>query len=325
MSRWRVAGCEQGGGDEGRMITEMTAWVENGVEGTCAMRADAYRQDIDAGNADADWIGMLTQGLGTSVRRISAESSVSGAGTVCRVLDGSCAGRPLCVAAHQALHAAASASGTVQRLRCPLGFTLFALPVRTGVGQIEVGPVIVGEIDRTKFTRVLRQLGLRAEVQSLLQESLTQLRTISLGDVESVLALVQRVANLASAETPVCVSRPGPVEPAAVGAARQFIEVNLLYRLTLGGVAQQVSLSSDHFSRLFRRATGGTFGEYVNRRRVAMAERLLGDSTQRVAEVCYASGFLSLPHFNRVFRRIAGVSPTQYRRRLVGCVSTGRD
>jgi AraC-like DNA-binding protein len=50
--------------------------------------------------------------------------------------------------------------------------------------------------------------------------------------------------------------------------------------------------------------------------RVEKAKNLLLNPNMRISEVAFAAGFQSLSHFNRVFRRIAGESPTRYREKL---------
>ena len=50
--------------------------------------------------------------------------------------------------------------------------------------------------------------------------------------------------------------------------------------------------------------------------RIEKARNLLLNPNLRISEVAFAAGFQSLTHFNRIFRRIAGESPTQYRKKL---------
>jgi len=57
-----------------------------------------------------------------------------------------------------------------------------------------------------------------------------------------------------------------------------------------------------------------TFTDYLARVRIEKAKTLLLDPNRRVSEVAYEVGFQSLTHFNRVFRKLAGESPTSYRK-----------
>lgn len=90
------------------------------------------------------------------------------------------------------------------------------------------------------------------------------------------------------------------------------------YQLRLGVVAQFVNMSAFHFSKVFKRALGLNFTEYLSRTRVETAKQLMLNPHERISEAAYAAGFQSLSQFNRVFRRVIGESPTAYRERLGG-------
>jgi AraC-like DNA-binding protein len=84
----------------------------------------------------------------------------------------------------------------------------------------------------------------------------------------------------------------------------------------LDEVSRHVGLSRNHFCRVFKHETGITFTEYLARLRVEKAKELLADVRVRITEAADRAGFNSISQFNRVFRRYAGSSPTEYRRRL---------
>lgn len=105
-------------------------------------------------------------------------------------------------------------------------------------------------------------------------------------------------------------------EPEAVRNAKIFIHAHLAEQMTLEAVAKAVNVSPFHFCKIFKRATGLTFTDFVNRARVEKAKRMLMKPAARITEVAYDVGFQSLSHFNRSFRRIASESPTEYRGRM---------
>jgi AraC-like DNA-binding protein len=67
---------------------------------------------------------------------------------------------------------------------------------------------------------------------------------------------------------------------------------------------------------MFRKSTGLNFTDYVSRIRVEKAKNLLLNHNLRVSEIAYEVGFQSLTHFNRVFKKVMGQSPTDYRGQL---------
>jgi AraC-like DNA-binding protein len=87
--------------------------------------------------------------------------------------------------------------------------------------------------------------------------------------------------------------------------------------LSLGQVAKAVNTSTFYFCKMFKKATGLNFTDYVSRLRIEKAKNLLLNRNLRVSEIAYEVGFQSLTHFNRVFKRIMGQSPTEYREQLV--------
>jgi AraC-like DNA-binding protein len=105
-------------------------------------------------------------------------------------------------------------------------------------------------------------------------------------------------------------------EPRAITDAKQFIEQHQSDDVRLKDVARAVNTSTFYFCKLFKRATGLTLTEYLSRVRVEKAKNLLLNPNLRVSEIAYAVGFQSLTQFNRMFQRLVGCSPTDYRRTL---------
>jgi transcriptional regulator GlxA family with amidase domain len=93
--------------------------------------------------------------------------------------------------------------------------------------------------------------------------------------------------------------------------------------LKLKEVAALFHYDMYHLSRAFHRTTGYGFREYLVRRRVNLAARLLRDTTDNVTQISAACGFNSVPHFIRTFRQILGDTPLQYRKATQKPLSAG--
>ena len=102
-------------------------------------------------------------------------------------------------------------------------------------------------------------------------------------------------------------------EPVEIWKARNFIHEHSDEEISLTKVAKAVSISANHLSEKFKQVTGVNFVEYVARTRFERARALLRDGDLRISEIAFAVGFQSLSQFNRVFRNLAGRSPTEYR------------
>ena len=102
-------------------------------------------------------------------------------------------------------------------------------------------------------------------------------------------------------------------EPVDIWNARKFIHEHADEELSLSEVAKAASVSRNHLSEKFKQITGVNFVDYVGRVRTEKARRLLQDGDLRISEIAFAVGFQSLSQFNRVFKKVSGKSPTEFR------------
>ena len=109
----------------------------------------------------------------------------------------------------------------------------------------------------------------------------------------------------------------GGLGSARLRRIKEFVHAKMEDELTLCEMAQSVELSTAHFSRMFRKSTGESPHYFVLRHRVERAKEMLRAAETRVLDVAVASGFKTQQHFARVFRRICGVSPTEYRQEFL--------
>jgi AraC-like DNA-binding protein len=79
-------------------------------------------------------------------------------------------------------------------------------------------------------------------------------------------------------------------------------------------MADRMGMSESQFSRYFKKATGNTFTDFVNRVRINRACQLLMETDQLVVNICYEVGFNNVANFNRRFMDIKGMTPTEFRR-----------
>jgi AraC-like DNA-binding protein len=100
--------------------------------------------------------------------------------------------------------------------------------------------------------------------------------------------------------------------------ARDYLDSCYEQPLTVAGVARIASLSAFHFQRLFREAFGRTPMQYLQARRLAVAQRLLAATDRPVTDICFDVGFESLGAFSWLFRRRIGLSPKEFRSKRAG-------
>lgn len=95
-----------------------------------------------------------------------------------------------------------------------------------------------------------------------------------------------------------------------------FIQENFAKELTISRIAKGLHYSEPHFSRLFSRCFQCSFITYLTEVRVQAAQRMLTMSQDSVREVSAAVGYPDANYFAKVFRKICGISPTEYRRKM---------
>ena len=115
---------------------------------------------------------------------------------------------------------------------------------------------------------------------------------------------------------------------AAINKIVEYVNESYAEPMSVAEVAARVNMSESSFSRYFSKATDSTFTAFVNRVRVHKACQLLMHSDQQISSICYAVGFNNVANFNRRFREVKGVTPSEFRRlsmdRLGGDIKLGR-
>lgn len=98
--------------------------------------------------------------------------------------------------------------------------------------------------------------------------------------------------------------------------AKAYIDGRLSEDISLEEVAGMVGLSPTYFSALFKKLTNETFVHYRINKRIEKAKELLGVPHYRIVDIAIESGYEDYPHFTKSFKKIVGVSPSEYRNRL---------
>lgn len=106
-----------------------------------------------------------------------------------------------------------------------------------------------------------------------------------------------------------------PVGPgdAYIEAALSDVAARYMMDLSADSVAERLRISGDHLTRLFKRATGLTFNEYLTRFRMRRAMELLRDPSVRIGEVADLCGYRDARYFSTLFRQTVGLTPSEFR------------
>ena len=206
-------------------------------------------------------------------------------------------------------------------LKCFAGLCDSAVPVRVGdniIAFLQTGQILLHQPDAEQFaatTRQLLQWGADIDLKRL-EEAYFQTRVVTQKQYDSILRLLTIFAQHLSTLSSQLLVKNASAEAPMVTRARTYISTYHEKDLSLQEVAKAVNTSAFYFCKVFKRSTGMTFTEYLSRVRVEKVKNLLLNPHKRVSEAAFETGFQSLSQFNRVFRKLTGESPSDYRDRL---------
>lgn len=224
----------------------------------------------------------------------------------------------ICLQAHQQM---IQHTGDIPHtVTCPFGLTETAVPVKLGIetiGYLRIGQVLrrsATSADTKKVSRKLESHGLRFTKQ--VRDAWEHNPLIPRERYGAIVRLLTFFADQLSALINQIVLEQKNAEPPVVQKARDYIEKHKNEPISLGAVAQAAGASVFHFCKVFRKSTGVKFTDYVARVRLEDARAQLLNPNRRISEIAYGVGFQSLTQFNRIFKRVFGQSPTEFRGRL---------
>jgi AraC-like DNA-binding protein/ligand-binding sensor protein len=240
---------------------------------------------------------------------------------------------PFCALLAQAHHTCAACLQVQQRLRekatlkpqtitCQAGLCETAVPLRIGdqlIGYLTTGQMfrkLPTEAQFNHTAKLLADWGVHMNRKDL-HTLYFKTRVLTARQHESIVRLLAIFADHLSILSNRIVVQGQNVETPAILRAKHYISEHLAEPLSLGQVARSVNESRFYFCKQFKKATGLSFTDYVSRVRTERAVNLLINPKLRVSEAAFESGFQSVTHFNRVFKRILGRTPTGYREQLV--------
>jgi AraC-like DNA-binding protein len=203
---------------------------------------------------------------------------------------------------------------------CPFGLTETAVPVRLGaeiIGYLRIGQVlrhVPANSDRVKVNRELERHGVKftGEIRKAWEKN----PLVPPDRYNAVVRLLVFFADQLSALSNQLMTEKNNAEPPLVLKAREYIDKHKTEELSLADVAKAAGASVFHFCKVFHKATGLKFTDYVARVRLEDARTRLLNPNLRISEVAYDVGFQSLTQFNRTFKRVFGQSPSDFRVRL---------
>jgi len=224
-----------------------------------------------------------------------------------------------CLEAQQ--RAVAVANDRPATVTCFAGLSDTSVPVKLGerrIGFLQTGQVALKQPTQADFKSISRQImewGLKVDLARL-EEAYLNSKVLTQGQHAAVIRLLEIFGRQLSAAANRMALQDAEVEPPMIRRAKGYIAGHYRDPVGLDEIARTMHVSTFYFCKMFKKATGLTFTDYLGRIRVEKAKNLLLNPHLRVSEIAYTVGFQSLTHFNRVFRKLTGESPTYFREKL---------
>lgn len=204
---------------------------------------------------------------------------------------------------------------------CFAGLCDTAVPIKLGerkIGFLQTGQIALKQTSKTGFDKVKEKIlewGVNIDLTRL-EEAYFKTNVFTQRQYGAVVQLLSIFGRQLSSVANRITVQDAEAEPPIVRRAKAYIAGHCGDAVSLDETARAMHVSTFYFCKIFKKATGLTFTDYLGRVRVEKAKTLLLNPHLRVSEIAYTVGFQSLTHFNRVFRKITGEAPTVFREDL---------
>lgn len=201
---------------------------------------------------------------------------------------------------------------------CFAGLCDTAVPVRVGqnlVGFLQTGQVALQQPTTAKFAQIAQKIvdwGAKVDLRRL-EDAYFHSHVLTPKQYAGMVRLLEIFASHLGAVGNQLMIQEAAEESPFTKRAKAYVSEHQGEAISLEEISKALHVSTFYFCKMFKKATGLTFTDYLCRVRVERAKGLLLDPNLRISEVAFEVGFGSLTHFNRVFRKLVGESPTDYR------------
>lgn len=302
----------------------MTADIERNIDGESAI-ADPLFATLASSDRFTEFALILKRLTGLSMALNSPDGGQSRMGVqsdpgnpLCALIRTRPEGRNRCRECDLHHHRQAAEAGRAILYTCHAGFYDMATPVTVGsrhLATISSGQVLPEKPSEAGFRRLQDRLRRYRLPSRLLRAAYRRAPWMDRAQLEQVTRLLELFAAQIGETGLMRHEASTRLGDGDLLRVRRLIDERFADRgLSLAEAAACVDLSPSHFSHRFHRLAGETFVHAVQARRVREAQRLLTTTGNSVTTIALATGFDNLTHFNRVFRRFAGQSPSAWRR-----------
>lgn len=210
---------------------------------------------------------------------------------------------------------------------CPYGLANIIVPAFDGntfVAALQIGPIRTSPSDELLLNQHLLEKGVSGDKLDKIKQFLEQLPYGSISYVMDIAKLASALITdddlefkSRSLESDIDSSEVAlDIDDDLVCSIQQYIVENFTDNdMSLDLVAKHVYVHPSYISRIFSQQFNTPFRTYINGLRVNLASQLLDTTDKSIGDICHDVGFSDHSYFNRVFKSIRGLTPSEYRNR----------
>lgn len=136
----------------------------------------------------------------------------------------------------------------------------------------------------------------------------------SIGKFQTTTQLKNWIFNMLKSMNELMLKNSIPEKRDVIEEAKKYMNKNFNRNISLNEISERFFINPYYFSQLFKKKTGETYQNYLIRLRVDRAKKLLEETNLKLYEICELIGYTDINHFNKIFERIIGVKPGEYKR-----------
>lgn len=226
----------------------------------------------------------------------------------CELIQSTAKGKNICFKSDENLILKCKETKTPQYHLCKAGLMDIAVPIT--LDDEIIGYIILGQIKvDDHFDNV--DLNIKELSVDLLKKEYLSLPKYSESKIHSTLSIASILAKHLLVENIIKVKRNKSLENVL-----KYIEDNLNENLSIEDITKQTYISKTSLYLLFKKNFNMTVSEYINSQRIKRAIKLLKTTDLDIENISLEVGFSSQSYFSKIFKKINGISPIQYRKDL---------
>ena len=226
----------------------------------------------------------------------------------CQIIQSTKEGRLLCAGSDKKILNKCKETGEATYHICPAGLIDLAVPI-INEGTI-IGYIILGQIKyKNEFELKESFFEQTSLSESVLRKAYDDLVLFGNDEIKSIINLATILAKYFLTEKIIKQNHLPALQTVV-----DFIDVNLEKNLTIAYIEKQTYISKSSLYTLFREKFNTTVKEYINRKRIARACKMLRHSDESIEYISKFVGFSSGPYFSKVFKQVMKMTPIQYKK-----------